>query len=307
MRLPPMPALTTDTRDPCACMQTTREHVRPSIVAVQRRPRAIGDRIAEARDHERRVRRHDVDRVEEVPRSGRERKRRIRLLGAVAAAARRRQVGRLQRLRMPGHRTGGRGGVEADRQLAAIEERRRGAIDEGQRHRIAPGGLALRNRDGAAAAVERHGLVGPGNYCTARRLQPDEHVIEGHGRRAKCVREAQPHPASPQIGPDDQAERLIDARRGPRTRRRRRAPAARPGCRRDTARARTPPRTPPTSAPREAAVRIGPRTADRPRSRPARRRVGGVRLNGAYDPFDGVDAASVQEKQRIRGKNSIDG
>ena len=194
--------------------EPARQHVRPAVVAVHRRGGAVGDRVAERDDHFRIGIRHHVDRVEEEPRGGGERKRRLVLGLTLGAAAWRGDVGRLQCLGVPGHRAGLAGDVEADRELAAGQ--RLDVLHERQRDAIAPGVLAGLDRD-ARLAAECDRLVRARRERGAAQLQPDIDAVEGDGLGAERVGETQPCLLAPHLRHDDQPERLV-ARAGLRCR-----------------------------------------------------------------------------------------
>ena len=195
-----------DDRDPGAVLlvQAARQDVGPAIVAVERRGRAVGNRIAETRDDHRVLGRDDIDRVEEIPGGRRERKRVVAFLAAVAAGARRGEIRRGQRLGVPGHRTGRSGDMKADDELAAGQERIGCALHEVQHDRVARRTRAGRNRHARPAALESHLPIRSRRDIAAAALQADEHIVERHGPGAEHIAQAKarclPHRSGLTIG-----------------------------------------------------------------------------------------------------------
>ena len=187
-----------------------RKHVGPAVVAVQRRQRAVGDRIAE-RAHDNGVgRRHHIDGVEEIPGSGGVWERGVVLIAAVSSRSRPAEIRRLQRLRVPGHRTARACDVEGHRELAPIHQR---SGRQFQFDGIAVAGAARRDRD-AALAAERDRAIRALHDVARRCRDADVDRVEGHGLCAERVRQTNAKAIAPQVGFHDQPERLIDGALG---------------------------------------------------------------------------------------------
>ena len=189
-------------------VQAARQDIRPAVVAVDRGRRAVGDRIAERHDQLRLVRHQHVDLVEEVPGGRRQRERAFALAQSLRAGAGRRYVGCLERLGVPGHRSAVAGNVETDREFATAQQRIGRRSHERQHHRVADDAFAGGDGD-ARLALERRRPVGAGDNRAAAFLQADVGAIEGDGFGAEGVREPEAHLLSPDVGADDQAERLV--------------------------------------------------------------------------------------------------
>ena len=187
-------------------MQAAGHHVGPTVVAVQRRGRAVRDAVAEAHHHAGVGRRHGVRRVQEEPGRGAVRERAVVLQRAHRAGIGRRDVGRGHRLGVPGHRPAVTRDVERDGELAPGHLRR--VADEGQRHGIGPDLRAGRHRDRLLAGEsDRPG--GAGHHCRAAHLKAGERGVERHGTGAEAVGQAEPHLPAPEVGLDDQPETLL--------------------------------------------------------------------------------------------------
>ena len=162
-------------------VQASREKIRPAVIAIERRERAVGYRGTE-RDHDRRVGRRDhVDRIEEEPGNGGVEEGPVTLVGAVRAGTGGRDIVCLHRLGVPGHRPAGAANVEAHGELPPGQHRARRIGRVGQFDGIAIGGLPRRHHDGALAALERHWPVAAAYDRGAAVLKPDIHVGEGDG------------------------------------------------------------------------------------------------------------------------------
>ena len=234
---------------PIRGVQPARQHVRPAIVAIQRRQRAVGDRIAERADHDRIGGRHHVDGVEEIPRCRRKRERGVIVFGRLGARSRAAEIRRLQRLGVPRHRAARPDDVKRDSELATFRQR---AGRKLQLDRIAVSGSAGGNID-APLPAEQHRPVRPVDDVPATRGNADVDLIERDGLRAERVREPDAKAIAPQVRLHDQSERLID-RALCRSRETRTTNQAAPtDCQTDTGRAPRRPRSPPISDRREAA------------------------------------------------------
>ena len=206
-----------DDRDarPVLLVQATRQDVGPAIVAVQRRRRAVGNRIAEAR-HDHHVRRRATTstasrKYQEVVVNGNAASLSSRpwlpARGAVTY-----DVG--ERLGVPGHRSGRSDDMKADDELAPGEERIGWTLHEVQHDRVTRRTRASRNRHARPAALEPHLPIRPRRDIAAAALQADKHIVERDGTGAEDIAQAEARCLPPQVGLDDQAKRLVDGTLG---------------------------------------------------------------------------------------------
>ena len=168
------------------------------------------------------------------------------------------QIRGLERLGMPGHRPALARDVKAHRELSAGQLRAAGVAHEWQRDGVAPRRVAGRDRD-APLAAERDGAIGALDERRAREMQADVDPVERHRLRAEHVREAQARLASPDLGLEDHAERLIARARLIGGKRQLHLRLRRRGCRWGRAPEWSRPRRRPTSGPMRLAAPTGQR------------------------------------------------
>ena len=144
------------------------KHVRPAVVAIDRRSRAVGDRIAKGHDRPRRRRHRHRNRIEKEPGCRGIREFRLPIVLGMGRAGPR-EVRRLQSFCVPCHRPAAARDMEADGQLTPHQQRIGGILHEGQGDRVAPHRSTGRNGH-PAFSVERHHAVAVGQHRRARGL-----------------------------------------------------------------------------------------------------------------------------------------
>jgi len=187
-------------------IEADRDPVLPTIVRVESRAGAVGDRIAKGHDSARRSRREHIDRLEPVHRCGRRGKRSPRFIRTRIARAVCRPIG-------SDHRSAVLAGVDVRlRDIEADGEVLPGK--NGDRDRVADDAAARRDHDRRRAGEGDLAARPCGDECALHSIS-DISLADGYGRRAESVVEPDPNGVARYRHARDHANgRIADRRLG---------------------------------------------------------------------------------------------
>ena len=199
-----------DDSDPVAIAgaQAPRQDIRPAVLPVHGRGRAVRDRIAKRDDRKRILRRYHLQRIQEEPRRCAVGKRLLVLRFAERPAPGRADVGGRHGLGMPCHWPALARNMKADGKLVTSKLDVRGIPHEIEDDAVAPHRSTRRHCDRVFSAKRDRAV------CAFRKpgpseLQTDMNTVKGDRLGAEHIAETDTHLLPPDAGAHDQAHGLI--------------------------------------------------------------------------------------------------